>query len=287
MPERGWRKGSPPTRLGGVYQQAAAATRKVPQKRKLELSHDPAVPLLGGYPDRLIQKDTQPRAQAAPPRRAGSTAPAGGRWRPSDVPRRAGARSSAAHAHWSTTAARRTAPPRGHAGHRANRRETPPLPLTPGTRNRTPANLGSRDSRTEGTEASLRPPRGGGRGRDWEVRVSRGKPVPKGRATRPDCAYTGRPFNAPGRTAPERAGKRRQRAAESPAPQKSEHHGESTIRQRKKRQLSHLTLRYDDRSRSKSVCRQACPSAAISRGRHGFHRRTRSASLPKVSSPCM
>ena len=53
MLERVWRKGSPPTRLVGIYQQAGAATRKVPQKLKLELSYDPEVPLLGRYPDRL------------------------------------------------------------------------------------------------------------------------------------------------------------------------------------------------------------------------------------------
>lgn len=126
-----------------------------------------------------------------PPRPGGRAvpAPAGGRWRPGRPAARGRLEQGAAHAHWSTTAARRTSATAATRALRANRRETPPLPLTPGTRNRTPANLGSRDSRTEGTEAALRPPRGRGVGRDWEVRVSRGKPVPKGRATRPDWLH--------------------------------------------------------------------------------------------------
>lgn len=137
-----------------------------------------------------------------------------------------------AHAHWSTTAARGTAPPCGHAGdaeRAAARRASCHSHGEPGTGH---PQTWVAETHGQRTQRRLRGCREEGRrGVDWEVRVSRGKPVPKGRATRPHCAYRRRPFNAPGRTAPERAGKRRQRAAESPAPQKSAQHGESTIRQ--------------------------------------------------------
>ena len=61
MLERVWRKWYPPTLLVGM--QVGEATMEngvgVPQKRKMELPYDPAIPFLGIYPDKtIIQKDT-------------------------------------------------------------------------------------------------------------------------------------------------------------------------------------------------------------------------------------
>ena len=61
MLERVWRKGNPPTLLAGMYVGAATMedSMEVPQKIKTELPYDPAIELLGIYPDEtLIQKDT-------------------------------------------------------------------------------------------------------------------------------------------------------------------------------------------------------------------------------------
>jgi len=56
-----WRKGNPPTFLG-EYKLAQLLWKKVwrfLRKLKIKLSYDPAIPLLGIYPDKtVIQKDT-------------------------------------------------------------------------------------------------------------------------------------------------------------------------------------------------------------------------------------
>ena len=61
MLERVWRKKNPPTLLVGMY--ICAATIKTVwrffKKLKIELPYDPAIPLLGIYPDKtVIRKDT-------------------------------------------------------------------------------------------------------------------------------------------------------------------------------------------------------------------------------------
>ena len=59
--ERVWKKGNPPTLLVGMYTGAATMenSMEAPQKLKIELPYDPAIPLLDIYPDKtIIQKDT-------------------------------------------------------------------------------------------------------------------------------------------------------------------------------------------------------------------------------------
>ena len=57
MLERVWRKGNPPTLLVGMW--IGAAIWWFLKKLKKELPYDPAIPLLGMYPEKtLIQKDT-------------------------------------------------------------------------------------------------------------------------------------------------------------------------------------------------------------------------------------
>ena len=61
MLERMWRKVNPPTLLVGMYVGTATTENSVeaPQNCHIELPYDPAVPLLGIYPDKtIIQKDT-------------------------------------------------------------------------------------------------------------------------------------------------------------------------------------------------------------------------------------
>ena len=61
MLDRVWRKGNPPTLLVGMQIEAAIMenSMEVTQKtKKPELPHDPAISLLGIYPDKIIiQKD--------------------------------------------------------------------------------------------------------------------------------------------------------------------------------------------------------------------------------------
>ena len=60
MPERVWRKGNPPTLLMGMYIGAATMKNRteVLRKLKIELPYDPAIPLLGIYPDKAIIQNT-------------------------------------------------------------------------------------------------------------------------------------------------------------------------------------------------------------------------------------
>ena len=61
MLERVWRKGNPPALLVGMEVGAATMENSMefPQKLKIELPYDPAIPLLGIYPDKtIIRKDT-------------------------------------------------------------------------------------------------------------------------------------------------------------------------------------------------------------------------------------
>ena len=61
MLERVWRKGNPLTLLVGMQTGAATMenSMQMPQKIKTRDSCDPAIPLLGVYPDKIIiQKDT-------------------------------------------------------------------------------------------------------------------------------------------------------------------------------------------------------------------------------------
>ena len=55
-----WRKGNPPTLLVGTYIGAAAMENSMEVKKlKIELPYDPAIPLVGIYPGKiLILKDT-------------------------------------------------------------------------------------------------------------------------------------------------------------------------------------------------------------------------------------
>ena len=58
-----WRKGNPCTLLVGMQIGVASMENSmvVPQKLKIELTYDPAIPLLGIYPKKirtLTQKDT-------------------------------------------------------------------------------------------------------------------------------------------------------------------------------------------------------------------------------------
>ena len=57
MLERVWRKGNPHKLLVGMY--IGAVTMEFLKKLKIELPYDPAIPLLGIYPDKtVIEKDT-------------------------------------------------------------------------------------------------------------------------------------------------------------------------------------------------------------------------------------
>ena len=57
MLERVWRKGNPLALLVGMY--IGAVTMEFLKKLKIELPYDPAIPLLGIYPDKtVIEKDT-------------------------------------------------------------------------------------------------------------------------------------------------------------------------------------------------------------------------------------
>ena len=57
MLERVWRKGNPPTLLVGMLVGAATVEKLQPRKLKTELPYDPAITLLGMYPDKtLIQR---------------------------------------------------------------------------------------------------------------------------------------------------------------------------------------------------------------------------------------
>ena len=61
MPERVWRKGNPPTRWWEckLVQSLRKTVWSFLRKLKVELPYDPAIPLLGMYPDKtIIQKDT-------------------------------------------------------------------------------------------------------------------------------------------------------------------------------------------------------------------------------------
>ena len=61
MLERVWRKGNPLALLGEckLIQPLWRTVRRFLKKLKLELQHDPAIPLLGVYPEKtIIQKDT-------------------------------------------------------------------------------------------------------------------------------------------------------------------------------------------------------------------------------------
>ena len=60
MLERVWRKENPPTLLVGMYTGTATMETvwRFPKKLKIELLYDPAIPLLGIYPEKtIIQKD--------------------------------------------------------------------------------------------------------------------------------------------------------------------------------------------------------------------------------------
>ena len=59
MLDRVWRKGNPPILLVGMKIGTVTTENsiEVPQKLKIELPYDPAVPVLGIYPDKtIIQK---------------------------------------------------------------------------------------------------------------------------------------------------------------------------------------------------------------------------------------
>ena len=59
MVERVWRKGIPPTPLLGIGTTTMEKNMEVPQKTENRTIHDPAIPLLGIYPEKtIIQKDT-------------------------------------------------------------------------------------------------------------------------------------------------------------------------------------------------------------------------------------
>ena len=56
MPERMWRKGNPPTLLVGIklVQPLWKTVWRFLKKLKIELPYDPAIPLLGIYPDKTL-----------------------------------------------------------------------------------------------------------------------------------------------------------------------------------------------------------------------------------------
>ena len=58
MLERVWRKGNPPTLLVGMQTGAATMQNSMKGPLKIELTYDPAIPLLGMYSKKnIIQKD--------------------------------------------------------------------------------------------------------------------------------------------------------------------------------------------------------------------------------------
>ena len=67
MLERVWRKWNPPTLLVGMEIGAATVENSMEVPQKTKNNWDPAIPLLGIYPDKtLIQKDTcTPMSMAA------------------------------------------------------------------------------------------------------------------------------------------------------------------------------------------------------------------------------
>ena len=147
---------------------------------------------------------------------------------------------------------------RGDGGDTERTARTHPLPLTRETQNRTPTNPVMKQTHGQRKQRCLCGYHEEGRwGVDWEVRMSRGKPLPTGRATRPDRAAQGAIHSTPYGKPRKRTGKRIQCTTESPAPQqKAKQRGKSTILQWKEALGLWFNFVYDDRSRSKSSCRQ-------------------------------
>lgn len=181
--------------------------------------------------DSNSERHTQPRAHS-------STVPAVRIWKHSDVQWRTNGQSSrGAHAQWSTTAAQETAPPCAAPGGDTERTaRTHPLPLTRATQKRTPTNPVMKHTHGQRKQRCLCGYHEEGRwGVDWEVRMSRGKPLPTGRATQPDRAAQGAIHSTPYGKPRKRTGKRIQCTTESPAPQqKSEKRGNQLFFSEKK-----------------------------------------------------